>query len=116
MKYVAMLLLVVVGGCWTFPNPGDGEKVGTIIKLSHEGILCKTGEGQLIRGGMANGSGAFGVTPFDFTVSDELWARADSFFESQTEVRIHYHSSWSWACSSETGHYLVSISPEKRAP
>jgi hypothetical protein len=110
VKY--LLLLPLLTGCLVmFPNPGDGEKVGTIIKLSHEGVLCKTGEGQLIRGGMANGSGAFGVTPFDFTVPDSLWPQAEQAFTSQREVRIRYHAAWGWACSSETGHYLTGIAP-----
>jgi len=115
MNRLSMLLAVVAltSAACTTPNPGDGEKVGTIVKLSHEGIICTTGEGQLIRGGMAGGSGAFGVVPFDFTVPAPLWAQAESAFDRQIEVKIHYHSAWSLACSSETGHYLTAVEPER---
>ncbi len=111
-KVPLVVLIALLVGC-NFPNPGKGEKVGTIIKLSHEGIMCTTGEGQLIRGGMANGSGSFGVTPFDFTVSDELWPKAESAFNAQRPVRIHYEAHWGWGCSSETGYFLTALEYER---
>lgn len=105
-----ILWLLAFTAC-TFPNPGTGEKVGTIVKVSNEGLFCKTNEAQLIRGGMANGSGAFGVEPFNFTIPDHLLAATTDAFQHQREVRISYVSRIMSVCSSETGHVLTAITP-----
>lgn len=95
-------------------NPGSGEKVGTIVKISQEGLACKTWEAQLIRGGMSNGSGSFGTQPFDFTVEDDAAAEVvRQFMEQGAEVRIHYRMEAAWmSCNSSSGgHFLTSIEP-----
>ena len=95
-------------------NPGTGEKVGQIVRMTNEGIVCKTWEAQLIRGGLNNGSGAFGVTPFEFTIIDPLMAeKVQDYMDSQQEVKITYITSGFYkTCSSGSGgDFLVSIEP-----
>ena len=69
---IAILILLSMVYCVNFSH-GTGEKIGQVVKLSQEGIIRKTWEAQLIRGGMNGGSGSFGTVPFDFTIeSDEM--------------------------------------------
>ena len=108
---IAPLLAIVIGVNF---NPGTGEKVGQIVRMTNEGIVCKTWEAQLIRGGLNNGSGAFGVTPFEFTISDPLMAeKVQKYMDSQQEVKITYRTSGFYkTCSSGSGgDFLVNIEP-----
>ena len=115
------LVLVALGatGCSTNESPGTGEKIGQIVKLSKQGLLCKTWEGQIIRGGMSGGSGAFGTVPFDFTIeSDEMAQKATEYMQNQTEVLINYRMELVYAlCRSDSsGHFVTSIEPAPKEP
>lgn len=98
-------------------SSGTGEKVGQIVKLSKEGVVHDTWEGELIRGGMNNGSGSFGTTPFDFTVEDRANVeRVQQFMKDQTEVIIKYRKEAFYlpTRSDSKGYFLVSIEPAKK--
>lgn len=115
---LALVFTLLIAGCGR-PNssPGKGEKIGQVVKLSQQGIFCQTWEGQLIRGGMTGGSGAFGLVPFDFTVeSDELAQKVQKYMQDQTEVIIKYRMEglYSWCRSDSYGHFLNSIEPAKK--
>ena len=114
VRTLAMLSLVVLAGCGINTSPGNGEKIGQVVKLSKQGMICKTWEGQLIRGGMTSGSGAFGTVPFDFTVEDEALAReVEQYMRTQTEVTITYEMEGAYKlCRTDSGgHFLKSIRP-----
>ena len=114
MKLTKVLCLVTpllfLVGCGDL---GSGEKLGTIVKLSTHGFFCTTYEAQLIRGGMSNGSGAFGVAPFDFTIEDiRLVEQVKKAVEAQQEVKITYHEEMNSFCRSDSNSYfLTSITP-----
>jgi hypothetical protein len=111
------LALFVVFGCGVNTSPGEGDKVGQIVRLQRVGMASKTWEGEIIRGGMSGGSGVIGMTPFDFTIENEELATAvRGFMDNQTEVTIHYRSEGVYsACRTESrGHFLVSIEPAKK--
>ena len=114
-----VLVALVATGCSTNESPGTGEKIGQIVKLSKQGLLCKTWEGQIIRGGISDGSGAFGTVPFDFTIeSDEMAQKAKEYMQNQTEVLIKYRIELVYAlCSSESaGYFVTSIEPAPKKP
>lgn len=109
---ILTLALSTLCGCGLNTNNGKGEKVGQVVKLSKTGLIYKTWEGQLIRGGMSSGSGGFGVTPYDFTVEDDDMAKkVQECMENQTEVKIKYRIEGVYALSRSDsgGHFLVSI-------
>lgn len=89
MKYYALLVLIMLlNGCW---ETESGEKVGNVVKLGREGMFVKTNEAELIRGGMANGSGSFGE-PFDFTIENEDVLQVIQYaLENNKSVKIKYH-------------------------
>ena len=91
MKYCLLFItLLCLTGCYIHTDPGEGKKIGRIVKFSKQGMLCKTWEGELIRGGLNDGSGSFGSS-FHFTVEDSHMASiALDAFENQYEVIIDY--------------------------
>lgn len=48
---------LLLSGCW---NKGEGQKIGVIVKVAKEGAIWETWEGELIRGGLQDASGANG--------------------------------------------------------
>src|SRR5690349_11545462 len=92
---VATLIIIIVCCFVRFSTPTSGEKTGIIIKVSQEGIIWKTWEAELIRGGMSSGSGGFGVKPFDFTISDaSTLQKAQDALNNGSEVLIKYHNNF----------------------
>lgn len=86
-----MTLTLLLMGCGSYSN---GEKVGTIVKLAHEGRIHKTYEAELIRGGLNGGTGVMG-TPFDFTISNPvLLPIAYRAMEENKAVKITYHTDY----------------------
>jgi len=89
------LVLVIVGIILVNPvkctsKPGEGEKIGQVVKVNKEGWVSKTYEAELIRGGLSNGSGTVGTQSFNFTVPSDLVKDVKSFMNSQQEVIINY--------------------------
>lgn len=113
----ALVALMLVAACAISLSPGEGEKIGQVVKLSKVGLFSKTWEGQLIRGGMNGGSGSFGTTPFDFTVEgDSLVSLVTKYMQDQTEVVIKYRHEGVWSCfrsqaADGDGTFLISITP-----
>lgn len=94
LKVIVLSSLFVFFGCHVNSNPGRGKKIGKIVKLSKEGVFSKTWEGELIRGGLTDGSGTLG-TSFEFTIEDEkLVSVAFKAFENQSEVILTYRKEY----------------------
>lgn len=84
------ILMTSLSGCYINTDPGKGKKIGRIVKFSKQGMIYKTWEGELIRGGLNDGTGSFG-TSFHFTVEDSNMAEQAIYaFENQYEVIIDY--------------------------
>lgn len=79
-----------LSGCWTVKT---GEKSGIIVKVAKEGRYWGTYEGELIRGGLDNASGATG-REFHFTLGQfrsELVKTADLAMQGNKHVIVFYH-------------------------
>ena len=119
MKKLVLLSLglsavLTLNGCGVNASNGSGTKIGQVIKLSKQGLFCKTWEGQIIRGGMNAGSGGFSVQPFDFTIEgDEMAKKVEKYMEDQTEVIITYNIEGVYSAfrTESGGHFLRSITP-----
>lgn len=108
------VLALLLAGCL---ENGRGEKVGTIIKVAHEGYFCPTWEATMIRGGMSDGSGSFAVAPFHFTIDNpDLLAKVKDALDKQYEVHLTYrHEFATWCRSEEGNNFVVAIEPFARA-
>ena len=88
MKYI--IFLMILSGCYVRTDPGTGQKVGRIVKVSKQGLIFKTWEATLVRGGLNDGSGVMGMS-FDFTIEDDSLAmQAIQLMQDQSEVILHY--------------------------
>ncbi len=98
---------ILLSGCW---ETGTGEKVGVVTKLAKTGLFCKTWEGEIIRGGLTDGSGAMGQS-FQFTIEDEsLVPIIQDAVKHGKEVRIQYRSEAITWCRSDSGdHFLTKV-------
>lgn len=89
-KIICLIVLFFTTGC-NVNKPSKGQKIGTIVKLSQEGLFYKTYEGELIRGSLTDGSGAFGGI-FFFVIEDtNLVNKAKYAMENNKEVILIYH-------------------------
>jgi len=105
-----MFIVCIIGCGCTVNTPSEGEKIGRIVKLSREGFFCKTWEGELIRGGITDGSGSMGIS-FHFTVEADsargqiLLNLLHEAMQSQSEVILSYRSEAIVSvCRSESTH------------
>lgn len=105
---ISILSLSLLVGCGVNTNPGTGTRNGQIVMLKREGLLSKTWECEILKGGMSNGSGSFGQ-PFYFTVqSDSDAIELQKLMDDQKEVIIKYHTEGIYSAfrSSSGGDFL----------
>ena len=111
MRIAIVIVALMCAGCG-IGTPGNSAKIGNIIKVANEGIICKTWEATMIRGGVVDGTGAFGA-PFDFTIEDKsLVPKVKEALDSGREVKIFYTSEGIYsACrgAGSGGHFLTNI-------
>ncbi len=85
----------------------EGEKVGVIVKLAQQGLFIKTYEAELIRGGLADGSGNIG-SPFYFTIKDKkVIEEAKNALDHSHKVKIHYYTKLFSPLQSDSGNNFV---------
>lgn len=106
---VAGLFLTIFLSCFFwFNSPGTGEVIGRIVRVQQVGVLNKTWEAQIIRGGLHEGTGVLGST-LSFTIENESQAKSlEKYVTLGTEVRLAYRTEL--ICSkirSESGGYFV---------
>ncbi len=65
------LLVLIILAYFLFGSNSDGTRAGTIVKLSHKGVMIKTIEGQLNLGGFAYDSGSPTSSLWDFSVDSD---------------------------------------------
>lgn len=92
-KFLSLLIIssiCLLSGCWTTKS---GQKTGIIVKVAKEGKFWGTYEGELIRGGLENASGATG-REFHFTLGQfhsKLVEQAEQAMENNKHVIVSYH-------------------------
>lgn len=89
---LALLLLYGSLGCQGF-NFSDGERTGTVYKISHKGFLNLTWEGQLSLGQMVpDAKGMLAADVWPFSVSNETVAhQVEAAARSGKRVTLKYH-------------------------
>jgi prepilin-type N-terminal cleavage/methylation domain-containing protein len=120
---IGAILLTVIGsiaGCGDGFGYSDGDRYGSVQKLSYKGIACKTWEGQLAMAGVmptygsdSNGNTVqTGVTNiFEFTVRDPaVIEQVKEAAASGKRVRLHYDQRIFYSpCRSATGYFITEV-------
>ncbi|MFN4144203.1 MAG: hypothetical protein ACK4GN_00140 [Runella sp.] len=110
---VFLLILGAVGYYFSFGAYSDGTRVGSLVKLSRRGYIFKTYEGQLMVGGMSDGTGTFNSTTWDFSVHDSNKTAIEALELSQRtgqRVSVHYEEKFfqlPW--NGDTKYFVVSV-------
>ena len=96
----------------------DGDRVGTITKISHKGITpgCKSWEGELAMDNFsARGSGKSTTmsNSFEFSVTDPaIVQQIQDAQDSGERVKLHYNQLLLRnPCTSDTNYYVTSVKP-----
>lgn len=87
---IMIIISICLSGCW---QTSEGKKNGMLVKISREGIIWGTFEGELIRGGFNNGSGSNG-TSFHFSMGrleTSLVKKSLELMDKNKPVVISYH-------------------------
>lgn len=120
MKQLLLFVPLVLVACGIQTSPGNGEKIGQIVRISKIGMIYKTWEAEIIRGGLSSGSGTAGTQPFYFTIeSDEMANRAQQYMRDQTEVLLEYRQEGIFRLTrtekESYGSFATAITPIKSA-
>jgi hypothetical protein len=105
---ISIAALALLAGC---VQNGDGEKIGTVVRVNKSGAICPTNEVEIVRGGLSNGTGAVGGI-FDATVEDSaLLQKLKDAMEHQQEVKITFTSEMFTLCRSGNpgSHFIRSV-------
>lgn len=114
--FILIVFLLIAGGILYYVSFGsfsDGTRVGSLAKLSRRGYIFKTHEGQLMVGGMSDGTGTFNSTTWDFSVHDSNKEAIEALNLSQRtgqRVSVHYEEKFfqlPW--NGDTKYFVVSV-------
>ncbi|HEX2557573.1 MAG TPA: hypothetical protein VHK86_04565, partial [Nitrososphaera sp.] len=115
---VAAAATVVVGGIGAaihyVPKIGtsEGDRVGTVVKLSHKGILCKSWEGQMAMDNFRAGSnGKASSNSFEFSVdSAAVVDQLQKDLDSGVRVKLHYQQTASAEfCGDKSSYHITKV-------
>lgn len=108
---------VLFGGCGVVSAGGcgegysDGERVGTITKFSHKGLVVKSWEGEMFLGGIRQTGDGVQANVWAFHVSDSLAPKVTEATNKGGTVKIRYRQ---WALKpfgQDSPYDVVSIEP-----
>jgi hypothetical protein len=90
LSIVGTVVVGFFGGL--FPNYSDGERSGTVYKVSHKGFVWKSYEGEMNLGGMAaDANGQMTANTFKFSVRDpSVVEKLNEAASSGKRVTLHY--------------------------
>ena len=106
---VAALLVISCGRGYS-----EGDRTGTLYKLSNKGLIYKSWEAELLLGGTKRTDQGIAANTWAFTiVQEDLIKPAQQFERSGTPVTVHYVQWLQSGLSMETDYEAVSITAVK---
>ena len=111
----ACALAVASVACGRGCGYSDGERVGTVTKLSRKGVVCKTWEGEMVMGGLRSGAEGAVANVFYFSVDrPELVQPLQIALNSGRRVKITYYEGvFSGVCYGNSWHFVEAVEPLK---
>jgi hypothetical protein len=102
-------LLLLVPGCFGGCGRGysDGERVGTVVKLSNKGLMWKSWEGEMNLGGTVAGENGAIPSTWRFHLTDPTLApKFDAAMTSGKRVKVRYVQ-WAFSPVTQDSDYDV---------
>lgn len=109
-RKIAIASLLLASACGR--GYSDGDRSGFVVKISSEGLVCKTWEGSMHLAGNSLGGGGSGSDTWDFTVYDPaLVPKIQEAAASGKRVTLHYVQ-WvaTGPCQSDTDYEVTGVS------
>lgn len=117
MRKLALILPFLLSGCFDY---SDGDRAGSVTKLSKKGLFCKTWEGSMNLGGMrketVSSSDGKSFTEqtvpntFDFTVEDlSLLPKIQAAMNTGERITVHYKQELFTFCRSDSNYFIDAI-------
>ncbi len=119
LVFVLVFLAILAGvGFYLFGSYSDGNRAGTVIKLSHKGLLFKTYEGELNLGlvlGDQSGASVSNVWEFSVPASNrEALDKLDTAMARGRRAKLHYREMFAkipWRGDTKYMVYKVELAP-----
>ena len=111
------ILGVLILGYVMFGSYSSGTRAGTVVKLSHRGVLFKTYEGQLNLGGFSGETGSPASSLWDFSVDGgktEVIQQLEDASLNGKRVKLYYKEKFyqfSWRGDTKYFVYKVETAP-----
>lgn len=91
--FVALLSALLLTAC--MPNYSDGQRSGTVTKLSYKGLIFKSWEGELVAGGLRDaGKEGMAGNIFEFNADHSTVLQLQEAMVNGRTVTVHYHQYW----------------------
>ena len=104
---IVLVLGLLIGSYFTFGSFSDGNRAGTVIKLSHKGMVFKTYEGELIQRTLSNAPG----DTWHFSVSDPAIVAQinDAMAHNQHVNLIYCEKYYKFFWQGDTDYFVTGI-------
>lgn len=116
-KLLILACLLPLTACFDY---SDGDRTGTVTKLSRSGMFCKTWEGQMLMGGLkkvtnlsSDGKSSvdtMAANTFEFTVEDDhldLIPKIQAAMDSGQRITLTYRKELISFCRSDSDSYFI---------
>lgn len=115
IKWIGLVSLLFVSGCsGCVHDYSEGDRHGTIVKVSRKGMFTKSWEGQMNLGGTMRSGDTVVPSTWEFSILDEtLVPRAQAAAASGERVTVHYRQWWAGPATQDTPYDAISIVPMK---
>jgi hypothetical protein len=110
---VVLLLIVGFFSIMLFGHYSEGERAGTVSKMSKKGFVFKTYEGQLNLGGLSGETGSPASSLWSFSVSGSetgVVQSLESALLNGKRVKIHYvEKYYTFPWQGETSYFIDKV-------
>lgn len=106
-KLLLLCSCLLLSSCGVIKT-SEGTRVGYVNKLSHKGILCKTYEGEIFRGGDA--ASYDGKNVFEFSATKKAAEKIQEAMDKHHMVSLKYEQRvMPLICTQRTDYMVVDI-------
>lgn len=109
----AMLAVLVLVGCACGRGYSEGERTGTVYKLSNKGLIWKTWEGEMLLGGARQTDSGAVANIWAFTVlKPEMVKVVSDAQQSGQPMTAHYIQWFNSGPTMDSDYELISLTPK----
>ena len=113
------VVLVLAFSYFLFGSYSEGERAGTVSKLSRKGVVFKTFEGQLNLGGLSGETGSPASSLWSFSVggsADEITKQLDEALLNGRRVRLFYKEKYvRFPWQGDSKYFVYKVEQENNA-